>query len=301
MCSMGREDMSKLNRDFSLHPITEDLSVARKGSVIRWQLSAFRYCWMHGYARVLCAVLDNLRTYIAKALWTRFLERFKASLFFSGRKEQVTSISAYKSKRFLESDEAIVEAATYWRETDILSPTSLAHGHLVYYSPEDTVELLFRSVKTFISFAYVPRPRYCDFVALDVARQFLLATFDVNGWKVVRIHYLTQVLTTQPVSMHFLTNHSLELLEIDKTAYYCVNEAMEAENKVVASKHNNGKRGEEYAINLRLLLSEQQERLEKISAERALYSSEKPNPPPLDIIIPGAKAASWTGRFRDRK
>ena len=103
------------------------------------------------------------------------------------------------------------------------------------------------------------------------------------------------------MAVHYLTNHSFEWLETDRTAYYFVNEGMEAENKVVGNDFQNGKKGEECLVNLKLLLAQQQERMRKISQEAYLYPTEKENPPPLVPIIPGAEPTSWPEKFRPKK
>ncbi len=141
---------------------------------------------MHGIARLLSFVLTNLRNVIRKRKFAKFLDCFKDLLFFQGQGSAET-ISAFKAKQFLESDETLLEVSMFWRSAEIHSPIQLAKGLLVSFSSEKTVLLLFRACQTFTALAYQPEPTKQDFEALDIARQVLLATFKVNSWKMVNI------------------------------------------------------------------------------------------------------------------
>jgi hypothetical protein len=82
----------------------------------------------------------------------------------------------------------------------------------------------------------------------------------------------------QTVSVHFLLNHSLEFLENDQTAYFCLNEGTEAKNKEVDDVEDNGKQGEEEKNALRLVLSKQRQVQEENASSPDCTARDKPNP-----------------------
>ncbi len=124
LCERGLMDMSEHKSDFSIQEATNDLNRPHKGSNIHWPLKIFRYCWIHRIARLLCFILTNLRNAIRKRKFAEFLARFMDLLFFQGRQSSVETISAFKTKQFLESNETLLEASMLWCGAEIHSPST---------------------------------------------------------------------------------------------------------------------------------------------------------------------------------
>lgn len=192
------------------------------------ELERRRYCWGHGVARLVTNVFIALHDILPQERARQLIRLIGIAILDETTDD--TSVSMNETKRIMKDDELLHRLGALFGGVAVNRPL-WPDGLPVSMSPTVIIRTVLFSLRAYYEFAYTPWPTHVAFRTLWKARTFLLGFLAAHSWMLAP-------------TVHFMLNHAVVDAVRDRTAFFALNEAIEAENHVDKVEANTTVHGE---------------------------------------------------------
>jgi hypothetical protein len=193
----------------------EILNQKFKNSSLPFILRNVRYDPMHGFARLVSLILNNLEETITASQVQQLKQLILTKCKQSKKGINLHKIPPFLAKAIFSDLDLLEEMASIFADSTLIPPTNLFGQFPINWDKAECARNLFLSLHALLKFVYCDAPDDEDIRNVDCARQVIIACLVQNNFEL------------HPAS-HYMLTHFFYFFLLDGTSSFFLNEGSES-------------------------------------------------------------------------